>query len=214
MNATPSPTMGSETANSPPPPLPAEIAVKCPFTVIVDTREQKPYTFNGLRANADQGNRPIHVPFVREALGVGDYSIRGMDSCVVERKSKEDLYSSVVKRDNFIGRLERMSEQCSFAAIVVECEWADMLMNPPPRSKFSPKALARTVFAWSIRYPIVHWFFLPDRASAEAATFRILEQFHHAIHHGEHARSLQFDGTAPRFPAPAPRSAASLGGKA
>ncbi len=212
MNATPSPTMGSETANSPPPPLPAEIAVKCPFTVIVDTREQQPYTFAGLRTNADQGNKLIRVPIVREALGVGDYGIRDMDAVVVERKSKADLYQSVVRRENFIGRLDRMSEQCTFAAIVVECEWADMLLNPPPRSQFAPKALARTIITWSMRYPIVHWFFLPDRESAESFTFRVLERFWIGRQHGDYARTMQFDGLAPNFPIN-PSEAANAGGR-
>lgn len=153
--------------------------ITCPFTVLVDTREQRPYSFLGLTANADKKSLPLVVPTVRGTLHTGDYSIVGMQDCLVERKSKEDLWSSVARRENFIGRLERMTEIANaggYCCIMVECGDRDLLI-PPLRAKMNPKALNRTIISWRIRYN-VDWWFISGRERAEAYTFRILERFH------------------------------------
>jgi ERCC4-type nuclease len=148
----------------------------CPFTVVVDTREQRPYVFDNLRSNADEGGRLLRVDTVRLALPVGDYSIFGYPHVVIERKSKEDLYASVARRPNFIGRLEKMDE-LDCPNVVVECS-LDSLVIPPPFSKLSPKSLNRTILSWQRRYRSVHWIFAPGRDWAEAYTFRILEGYY------------------------------------
>jgi ERCC4-type nuclease len=159
-----------------------------PFEVMIDSREQQPYTFEGLMTNVDQGSLPIRVRTRREGLPVGDYSIFGLPSgIIIERKSKEDLYSSISqRRENFEDRLRKMSSEFMAAAVVVECEWADMILNPPAFSQFNPKALARTLDSWMIRFR-VHWLFMPDRSTAEAKTYRLLEMFHHLHERGETA---------------------------
>ena len=151
----------------------------CPFSIVIDSREQLPYTFNGLRSNADKGNLPLRVLTQRLALPTGDYAIFGHPGgAVVERKSKADLYSSISQhRENFEDRLERMCVRHFAAAIVVEAELGDVIANPPPHTQFNPKALFRTILAWMIRWPKVNWLFLPSRELAEAATFRFLEKY-------------------------------------
>lgn len=152
----------------------------CPFTVQVDTREQAPYLFSDLRTNAKEGNKLIEVPLEFKSLATGDYSIVGMNQVVIERKSKEDLYGSVARRENFKGRLERMTaiaESGGYAAVVIECDIHDMLHCPPAHSKLDPKSLNRTIIAWRQRYR-ADWWFLSGRQDAEKFTFRILERFH------------------------------------
>jgi ERCC4-type nuclease len=149
--------------------------LRCPFTIITDSREQTPYTFKTLRGSAAQKHAPIIVETVRHGLQVGDYSIFGMPGVVVERKSKEDLYGSVVKRTNFEGRLARMAE-LSHSAVVVEADYLDLMSQPPRYSKLHPRSLSRTLIAWSIRYP-VRWWFVGGRDAGEAITFRVLERF-------------------------------------
>lgn len=150
-------------------------AVTCPFTVVYDSREQAPYQFIGLTTGGKL-LRPLVVPTMRAAMKTADYSIFGMPSIAIERKEKSDLFSSVVKRANFIGRLERMSE-LACAAVVVEAEISSILRDPPPFTKYRPKSLMRTILAWTVRYPTVHWWFMPGRDAAEALTFRLLERF-------------------------------------
>lgn len=153
--------------------------ILAPFTVGIDTREQLPYAFKSIMANADQGGGPIAVPTERITLRTGDYSVLGYSELVaIERKSKADLYGSVANRDNFVARLERMTEIASrggYCAIVVECEMGDCLI-PPDHSKLNPKALNRTILAWRQRYRC-DWYFLPDRSWGESFTYRILERF-------------------------------------
>jgi len=149
--------------------------VVCPFTVVVDSREQRPYEFRDIISGAFRRPVPVEVPTMRSSITVGDYSVFGLPGVVVERKSKEDLYGSVVRRSNFIGRLERMSE-LGYAAVVVEAELFDCIENPPSFSKFHPRSLSRTLFAWRQRYR-VDWYFVPGRDAGERTTFRILERF-------------------------------------
>ena len=152
----------------------------CPFTVQVDTAEQLPYTFQGLRTNADKGNKPIEVPTVRKHLKTGDYSILGHhNGIVIERKSKEDLYASVARRENFEDRLNRMEEihdAGGLAFIMVENGRRHVINHPPKHSDYNPKALNRTILAWEIRYR-AKWMFIGGRDYAEAMTFRILERW-------------------------------------
>jgi hypothetical protein len=154
--------------------------VSCPFTVQVDTREQRPYVFSNMRTNKDKGEKLIAVPVEFSSLDTGDYSIIGLsDRIAIERKSKEDLFGSVARRDNFRGRLERMDTLISlggYAAIMVECSLED-LHEPPPYSQLNPKSLLRTILAWRQRYR-ADWWFVSGRHRAEAFTFRMLERFY------------------------------------
>lgn len=152
--------------------------VRCPFSIVVDSREQSPYLFANLWSGPAGRSPRLVVPTVREALTIGDYAIFGHPRCAIERKSKEDLYASVSqRRENFVGRLERMCRECIFAAVVVEAEWSEILTNPPRHTQFSPKSLCRTIQAWMLRYALVHWVFAPSRDHAEAFTFRLLERY-------------------------------------
>jgi ERCC4-type nuclease len=151
--------------------------VNCGFTVVIDDREKLPYQFTALRATVRQGGGLLYVPTVRRRLGVGDYSILGHECDVaIERKSLEDLYQSVVRRDNFVGRLERMN-QLKFAAVVVEASWLQVATEPPPASQMNPLSVIRSMIAWTVRYPRVHWIPAGHRAAGEAITFRLLEAY-------------------------------------
>jgi len=161
--------------------------VASPFSVVADSREQQPYKFEGLLANADQKHAVIKVPVERRALEVGDYSIHGMtDLITIERKSKEDLYSSISqRRENFEQRLKKMCLEYTIAFVVVEAGWDDLLLNPPKHTQFNPKSLSRTIDAWMIRWPRVHWVMMPGRDMAEAKTYRLLERFYWAYREGK-----------------------------
>lgn len=159
------------------PPAPPKRIV-CPFTIMVDTREQAPYLFDNLKADSSQGGHLLEVPTQRYGLPIGDYLVLGLPQMIVERKSKEDLYSSISqRRENFEQRLCRMQEELRWSAVVVEAQLSDLLTAPPSFSQFSPKALNRTIMAWMQRYPRVHWCFLPGREFAESYTFRLLERW-------------------------------------
>jgi ERCC4-type nuclease len=153
--------------------------VVSPFVVLVDTREQKPYTFDRLWSGPAGKSPRIVVRTQPAALAHGDYGLQGFSGIAIERKSKEDLYASVsLRRDNFTKRLDRMEEDLDWAAVVVECEWGELLTSPPRHTQYSPKSLTRTMLAWMQRYPRIHWIFAPSRDHAEAFTYRLLERYH------------------------------------
>ena len=92
---------------------------KGPATIIVDTREQEPYSFDPRLAAA-----------LRRALPAGDYSIDGMEGIVaVERKTLDDFVSTVIhSRSRFREELRKLGEYRA-ACVVVEAGLLDVLQK-------------------------------------------------------------------------------------
>jgi ERCC4-type nuclease len=149
-----------------------------PYTVVIDTREQSPYAFAGLHADALQARRPLLVQTRRGALPAGDYSLEGFETRIaLERKSLADLYHTLgQRRACFQRELERLAAY-RFAAVIIEAEWSEVLTRPPARSRLRPKTIFRSVIAWQQRFPAVQWWLVPGRSTAEVTTLRILERF-------------------------------------
>lgn len=84
------------------------------FTIIIDTREQQPYTFSCRTS-------------VRK-LEAGDYSVAGHeDQVVVERKSLADFVHTVIHdAPRFRNELIKLSA-CRFACVAVEADLDDVL---------------------------------------------------------------------------------------
>jgi DNA excision repair protein ERCC-4 len=90
-----------------------------PATIVIDTREQEPYSFD-LRL----------VAAVRRALPAGDYSVEGLeDRVAVERKTLDDFVSTVIHaRQRFRQELRKLAEYRA-ASVVVEAGVADILLQ-------------------------------------------------------------------------------------
>ncbi len=90
-----------------------------PATIIIDTREQEPYSFDSRLVAA-----------VRRALPAGDYSVEGLEERVaVERKSLDDFVSTVIHaRRRFREELRRLTGYRA-ACVVVEASVADVLLQ-------------------------------------------------------------------------------------
>ncbi len=152
-----------------------------PFTVVIDTREQLPWDFAAIPADAHQGGESagcVVVPVVVGTLGAGDYSVQGWETRVaVERKSAADLVGTIGQgRERFERELERLAVM-DFATVVVEAELSELKLNPPPHSQLQFKTITRSVQAWQQRYPRVHWMFLPGRRAAMLWGYRVLERW-------------------------------------
>jgi hypothetical protein len=149
-----------------------------PYTVVVDSREQQPFAFTGLRGDAVQGRRTLLVRAVTRCLPAGDYSLEGFEGqMAVERKSLADLFNTLGQsRARFSRELQTLSAY-AFSAVVIEAGWETILGRPPPRSRLNPKTVFRSVIAWQQLWPRLHWWALPSRAVAEVTTLRILERF-------------------------------------
>lgn len=152
--------------------------VIAPYTVIVDTREQHPFSFTGFKADADKQYRPLVIPIEQAGLPTGDYSLKGFeDRAAIERKGLSDAFSTFTPpRDRFERELERLNAM-EFAAVVIEASWPTIRYHPPPHSEFSPKSFFRSVIAWQVRFPRVQWWTCETRTFAEHVTLRLLERF-------------------------------------
>jgi hypothetical protein len=166
----------------------SDVGVMCPFTVVIDSAEQSPFTFQGLQTDADQGSRPLIVETKWQALGrhpdsLGDYSLDGyIGRCHVERKSMDDAHGTIlgwgVRRDRFERELQNLSG-LDAAMIVVECSLATLLANAPAFKRTAAqnqKALHRSIIAFQQDYR-VPWVFCDSRRLAEQTTFRFLERY-------------------------------------
>lgn len=149
----------------------------CPFTVVIDTNETFPFPFDSI---LDREGNPVSVPVVRRPLytaGLADYTINGMECDIQLERKGDDLPSSLTeRRENFEAEICRLSEMCEFAAVIVEHPWSYFLTNQHDHGA-SGKSISRTVQAWMINYPGVHWIMCEGRYHAEQITFRLLERF-------------------------------------
>ena len=83
--------------------------------VIIDTREQTPWSFDPSQVDATIGT-----------LRTGDYALAGDDGFTIERKTLDDFLSTVSSGwERFTRELERARERMPFMPILVEASLSD-----------------------------------------------------------------------------------------
>jgi ERCC4-type nuclease len=130
-------------------------------TILIDTREQTPFTLAGYETRI-------------ATLKTGDYSLEGFeDKVAVERKSKEDAYGCVGSgRRRFVECLERLAG-LERAAIVIERSIENFDQEPPTRTKIDSRMAVGSYISWSCKYRIpVFW--CHNKLYAERITVRFL----------------------------------------
>jgi ERCC4-type nuclease len=112
-------------------------------TIVIDTREGEPYSFDPRLAGA-----------VRRALAAGDYSLAGLeDQVAVERKTLDDFVSTVVhRRRRFREELRKLSRYRA-ACVVVEAELLDVL-GKRYRSEARPEAVVGATLSILLDYGV------------------------------------------------------------
>jgi hypothetical protein len=166
----------------------SDTSIICPFTILIDSAEQQPFSFQGLRTDANQGNRPLIVPTTWKPLGrgdesLGDYSLDGYIGRIhVERKSMADCHSTILgwggRRERFKVELENLSK-IDAAMVIVECSLEQLLISAPAHKKSASenaKILHRSIISFAQDYR-VPWFFADSRRLAEQTTFRFFERY-------------------------------------
>ena len=133
--------------------------------ILVDSREQHPFTFAGYDAAVVAGSLPT-----------GDYSILHLEHQIaIERKSLPALVGCLTSgRERFTHELER-GRGMSVFCVVVEDDWR-ALVDGRYRSKMTPEAATASVLSMSMRYRIP-FHFCGSRAAAEAVTFNLLRLY-------------------------------------
>ena len=139
--------------------------------IIVDTREQLPYDFQGY---AD-------TEVIRAGLPVGDYSIPGAEHlAAIERKSLDDLISCLMgkARDRFERELTRLRPY-HVAAVVVESSWEDIARGRYT-SNMHPQAALQSIIALQVRYG-VPFMMCGSREGGQYVCHGLLAKYHREI---------------------------------
>lgn len=129
------------------------------MTVIIDSREQNGFSFEGYDCTIKAGG-----------LVTGDYSLKGLESlAAIERKSLDDLVGCLTgERDRFERELAR-GWGLDFFAVVIEAGFQD-LAGGQYRSRMKPHAACQSVLTMMQRHR-VPFFFGGNRKGAEYACY-------------------------------------------
>ena len=159
-----------------------------PLRVIVDSREQAPFTFSGYPAVVEVAT-----------LASGDYSLAGFESRIaIERKSLPDLVACLgTERERFTRELVRLRGYDA-AAVVVESP-CFVLRSGRYLGGMNPASAWQSTIALSMRFRIP-FFWGQDRTDAERICFDFLR-------HYQHDRRRELAALAPATSRPRPSAA-------
>jgi DNA excision repair protein ERCC-4 len=134
--------------------------------ILIDTREQKPFTFNGYEVDPESATLPV-----------GDYSLPGFEDRVsIERKSLDDLIGCLMNSDR--GRFERELSKGKYYdlfAVVVEASLADVSQGRY-RSDMKSQAALQSIITFQVRYR-VPFVWCGNRAGAEYMSHGLLAKY-------------------------------------
>lgn len=135
-------------------------------TIVVDTREQEPYSFPPARFTTE-----------RRALPAGDYSLAGLEHQVaVERKTAEDFVHTVIRdRERFRRELLKLAEY-DRACVVVEAGLDDILSGAY-HSGAHPASVVGAALSIIVDYG-VPVFFCSNRQCARRFVEEYLLRYH------------------------------------
>lgn len=147
-----------------------------PTTILRDTREQCPWTFDGCAVET----RDV-------TLSTGDYAVAThcdhdperdtyRPRFAVERKSGHDFLTALTwERDRFTSELQRAAEWSRPLAVVVETSWGTLLRNRGCMAwrDIHPNQVVGTVSAWTRHYNVA-FHFTETRRRAERCAFLLL----------------------------------------
>lgn len=136
--------------------------------IIIDTREQEPFSF--------KGKTYTDVQVTRGCLPTGDYSLAGLtDRVAIERKSLADLVACLGReRERFERELIR-GQGLECFVVVVEANWQELELGQY-RSLLNPHAACQSVAAFTARYKIP-FLFAGTHKGAEYLTWSLLKQY-------------------------------------
>lgn len=163
-----------------------EQSVLCPFTILIDSQEKIPFTFQDMVKETRDGAQPIIVPTKRQSLGPshGDYSIEGHEGHVhIDRKAVNDCIGTVLgwgdRRENFVETLQYLGG-CEVSAIVVEGSFGACIKEARETkgktAAENKRIFHRQVLAWQQDFA-VPWIFCDTTRFAEKTTFQILRRY-------------------------------------
>lgn len=144
------------------------------FTIIVDTREQQPWTFE-------------HYATAHKKLDTGDYSIEGLEHllCIERKKSASEFANNIVE-SRFKDLIFRMSD-IKYCFLLLEFDLEDLLVYPigstvPKKMwdkiKVGPPFLIKNILELQINHNIIVYF-CGDAHNAEKMAEYILKKIYY-----------------------------------
>jgi hypothetical protein len=144
------------------------------FTIIIDTREQQPWSFE-------------HHTTASRKLDTGDYSIEGLEDVVcIERKKSVSEVANNLTESRFIDVVDRMSK-FKYAFLLLEFDLAQVLSYPigsnlPRRLwdkiKISPAFIVKHILELQLNHNI-KVLFCGSSSDAEQMAEYILKKVHY-----------------------------------
>lgn len=134
--------------------------------ILVDTREQNPFTFTGYEVDPEPATLPV-----------GDYSLPGFeDRAAIERKSLDDLVGCLKgsNRERFEKELARGRAYDLFC-VVIEAPLSDVSQGKY-HSDMRPQAALQSIIAFMVRYR-VPFVWAGSREGAEYVTYSLLSKY-------------------------------------
>ncbi len=112
-------------------------------TIIIDTREQRPYAFK--------------LPSEKGTLDTGDYSVKLLTHLIAaERKELSELPGCIgTHRERFKRELQRLRAY-RFRLLIIECHYSDLEAGNW-RGTRKPNHVLGALAAWSVQYGINIW---------------------------------------------------------
>lgn len=140
------------------------------ITVLVDTRERRPFT-----------RMPKDMRVKKCALPTGDYALLGdKNGLVIERKSMEDLFGTLTRGENrFRMEMERLSK-FAFPVLLVEATATLVRMGDARYSEAHGPAVLNHALALCVAYGVAPMF-CEGRAAAEEMAWGLLRARHELL---------------------------------
>jgi hypothetical protein len=143
------------------------------FTVIIDTREQQPWTFE-------------EYVVANKKLDTGDYSIEGLENIfAIERKKSINEIANNIVEPRFKDVLARLA-QLKYSFLLLEFGMTDVLYYPigsnlPKRMwskvKITPAFIMKNILDWQLKYNI-KVMFCNNASNAEKTAEYILKKIY------------------------------------
>ncbi len=144
------------------------------FTIIVDTREQQPWTFDSYTK-------------AHKKLDTGDYSIEGLEHLLtIERKKSSSEFATNIVESRFKDVVMRLS-QFKYSFLLLEFDLEDLLIYPigstvPKRMwdkvKITPSFLIKNIIELQLNHNI-KVMFCGNAANAEKIAEFIFKKIHY-----------------------------------
>jgi ERCC4-type nuclease len=142
--------------------IPDEIPFTAIPQIIVDTREQKPFQFEG------------HT-LIESKLEYGDYSLHPNNKLAVERKSLNDFYGTLSGgRERFEREIQKAKKLEGYIVVVVESTINTMMYQKQKFSKASGEFVAHNMRQLLRNYDNLQFVFCDGREDAKIKTLHIL----------------------------------------